>query len=468
MRAISIIFIMMFWLICLNSTRAQTWTAIPKMTTPVTPSLFFQYDNNSFPPYKHYVGVGINNITPSAFFHIYEPLPSVDALFQTEATQGGSTLGFIKHWFTSSSVKYGFYESSLTGSEVQNYFQDPVIFGNMTISGTLINHTSFLTGYGNGFINFIMGPAVANDTVIPLSIRRTGIRVRTNMVTDSLQLLTNPGLNKVLVSDANGRGDWTDASTFGDNKWLINKDSDIYANPLRHHVGIGFQNSNEKIYQMFSILNGNILLTRNTSTIKSPMNKPGSIGEAPTSKNGSILFGDTVYGSNTLGEWGIEYETNDSTYASNGLNFWKPYSSGNGGGDHYLYLRNDGNIGIGTNKTLGYKLAIAGGILCNEVKVRKFAADWPDYVLKDEYKMQDLSELAAYINEHQRLPEMPSAKEVSENGVDVGAMDVTLVKKIEELTKYLLEQQKQILDQQNKLIDQQKQIDELKRIIENK
>jgi hypothetical protein len=67
----------------------------------------------------------------------------------------------------------------------------------------------------------------------------------------------------------------------------------------------------------------------------------------------------------------------------------------------------------------------------------------------------------AYINKNQHLADMPSAKEVSENGVDLGEMDVTLVKKIEELTKY-------IIDQQNMLTEQQKQIDELKQKIENR
>jgi len=418
--------------------------------TNITNSQLFQYQ----PAYTSFNNLGLrfngNTYPVTAAFQIKDSLYQDRALFQVD----GVNVGSIKLWNNDGSTKYGIWQSSQTGISVLNYFQDPVKFGNMTISGTRANYTSFITGYGNGLINFIMGPTVAGDTIIPLSIRRNGIRVRTNIITDSFQLLTNPGLGKVLVSDADGNANWTDGSNFSDNKWLYNKDSDIYANPLRKHVGIGFQSSNEKIYQMLHVVDGNILISRSPTVTK-----------APSSKNGSVLFSDYVSDTNQLGEWGIEYETNDTVYAANGLNFWKPYSSGHPG-NNYLFLRNDGNFGIGTNNTFGYKLGVAGSIICTELKVRKFA-DWPDYVLKDDYKLKPLNELAEYINEHQRLPEMPSAKEVSEHGVNVGEMDVTLVKKIEELTKYLLDQQKQLLDQQSLLLDQQKQINDLKQKIES-
>ena len=55
-----------------------------------------------------------------------------------------------------------------------------------------------------------------------------------------------------------------------------------------------------------------------------------------------------------------------------------------------------------------------------------------------------LSELARYILENKHLPDVPSAKEVKEDGIKVGEMDATLLKKVEELTLYILQQQKQI------------------------
>jgi hypothetical protein len=432
-------------LLSVNFINAQPYYTIRKYDAlnNFTSSQLFQYSLGSF----NNMALLYNGAPyiPSATFQIKGDINASHPLFQVDGISG-SNLGSIKLWKFDGTTYYGIYESSIAGLPGRNYFQDPVIFGlptsSMFIDATTPNETRFTSStYANQF-KFMLDPGTPSTNNLPLTISSNGIVVHDTTVTDEFRLTTNPGLNKVLVSDNSGYGTWQNILVSDNTKWLFNKDSDIYSNPSRHHVGIGFQNSSQRIYQMLQILNGNILLTHNTSTI-----------EAPTSKNGSILFGDSVSASNTLGEWGIEYETNDTaTYATKGLNFWKPYSSRNGG-DHYLYLRNDGNIGIGTANTFGYKLGVAGSIICTELKVRKLA-DWPDYVLKDDYILTPLCEVEAYINKNQHLADMPSAKEVSENGINIGDMDVTLVKKIEELTKYI--------------IDQQKQIDELKQKIENR
>jgi len=52
--------------------------------------------------------------------------------------------------------------------------------------------------------------------------------------------------------------------------------------------------------------------------------------------------------------------------------------------------------------------------------------------------------LKQYIKQNSRLPEIPSAKEVEENGINLGEMQGKLLMKIEELTLYILDLQKQI------------------------
>jgi len=52
--------------------------------------------------------------------------------------------------------------------------------------------------------------------------------------------------------------------------------------------------------------------------------------------------------------------------------------------------------------------------------------------------------LKQYIKQNSRLPEIPSAKEVEENGINLGEMQGKLLLKIEELTLYILDLQKQI------------------------
>ena len=104
-----------------------------------------------------------------------------------------------------------------------------------------------------------------------------------------------------------------------------------------------------------------------------------------------------------------------------------------------LLIDENGNVGIGTDNP-GNKLEVNGTIRTKKVKVE--ATNWPDYVFAESYKLQTLSEVEAFIQKNQHLPEVPSVKEVGREGLDLGAMDATLLKKVEELTLYLIEQNK--------------------------
>jgi len=55
-----------------------------------------------------------------------------------------------------------------------------------------------------------------------------------------------------------------------------------------------------------------------------------------------------------------------------------------------------------------------------------------------------LEETKAYIDANKHLPEVPSAKEMEKNGVQLGEMNLLLLKKVEELTLHLIEQEEQI------------------------
>ena len=54
-----------------------------------------------------------------------------------------------------------------------------------------------------------------------------------------------------------------------------------------------------------------------------------------------------------------------------------------------------------------------------------------------------MSEVEAFINQNSHLPEVPSATEVAEKGIDVGVMNTKLLQKVEELTLYLIEMKKE-------------------------
>lgn len=128
---------------------------------------------------------------------------------------------------------------------------------------------------------------------------------------------------------------------------------------------------------------------------------------------------------------------------------------------------NTGNIGIGTTAPGQYKLAVEGTIGARKVKVTQ--SSWADYVFENNYKLPTLKEVELFIRQNKHLPGVPSAKEVGENGLDLGDNQAVLLKKIEELTLYILEQNKQIenLEKSDRkkdeiLISLQKQIEEIR------
>lgn len=110
-----------------------------------------------------------------------------------------------------------------------------------------------------------------------------------------------------------------------------------------------------------------------------------------------------------------------------------------------MIINNSGNVGIGiTNVPTDYRLAVAGNIICERVVVKLQSSGWPDYVFTPSYHRASLSEVEKYINQNHHLPNIPSAKEVAERGIDVGSMNTKFMEKIEELTLYLIEQNKKL------------------------
>ncbi len=84
-----------------------------------------------------------------------------------------------------------------------------------------------------------------------------------------------------------------------------------------------------------------------------------------------------------------------------------------------------------------------GKVYATEINVR-LASEFPDYVFEDSYKLLSLKSLETYIQENKKLPNMPSAKEVGNKGMNVGQINTLLVEKVEELTLYTIQQQKLI------------------------
>ncbi len=105
-----------------------------------------------------------------------------------------------------------------------------------------------------------------------------------------------------------------------------------------------------------------------------------------------------------------------------------------------------GNVGIGTTAQASYRLAVNGNIHTKEVKVD--LDGWADYVFSEGYQLPTLEEVKKHIDEKGHLPNIPSAKEVETNGIQLGEMNKLLLEKIEELTLYVIELKKENKKQQ--------------------
>jgi hypothetical protein len=106
-----------------------------------------------------------------------------------------------------------------------------------------------------------------------------------------------------------------------------------------------------------------------------------------------------------------------------------------------FYIKSTGEVGIGTTNPQA-KLAVNGDIFSKKVKVTQ--SGWPDYVFAPGYRLRPLSEVELFIKHHHHLPDVPSAATVEKDGLDLGDNQATLLKKIEELTLYLIAQNKKL------------------------
>ena len=113
------------------------------------------------------------------------------------------------------------------------------------------------------------------------------------------------------------------------------------------------------------------------------------------------------------------------------------------------WFNNPHNFGIGTT-TPHYKLDVNGTIHATEILVS--IPTGADFVFDKNYSLPTLKDVEAYIKDQKHLPDIQSADEMEQNGVNLNELTIQLLQKVEELTLYIIEQDKRIeeLEQQLK------------------
>jgi hypothetical protein len=131
----------------------------------------------------------------------------------------------------------------------------------------------------------------------------------------------------------------------------------------------------------------------------------------------------------------------------------------------YLNPGTQGAVLIGNHdlsKIGTHKLIVNGSILSTKAVV-KLNGNWPDYVFKPDYKLRPLPEVESYIKQYSHLPEVTSAADAEKNGIDLGASQAELLKKVEELTLYMIATNKKLEDQQQQIEQLKKKLDKAKK-----
>lgn len=109
----------------------------------------------------------------------------------------------------------------------------------------------------------------------------------------------------------------------------------------------------------------------------------------------------------------------------------------------YMIVKADGKVGIG-KQTPDSRLHVDGRIKAEEIIVENVTG--ADFVFEEEYDLRSLEDTKAFVKANKHLPEVPSAAEMAEDGLELKKMNILLLQKIEELTLHVIDLNERIME----------------------
>ena len=136
----------------------------------------------------------------------------------------------------------------------------------------------------------------------------------------------------------------------------------------------------------------------------------------------------------------------DWAFSLNQADEFRISKQGTGGPE--FTVAGDGTVKIGPGASTVYRLTPTGDIIISGALTQNGT---PDYVFDDGYPLMSLDRLGEFIESNGHLPNIPTAEDVSTNGLSTTTLQFRLLEKIEELTLYTLEQQNTIRQLEERL-----------------
>lgn len=326
-------------------------------------------------------------------------------------------------WHNPSPLEYGIYRTAGSWT-APDYQQLRINF----VTGILLDPG---TAYGKSYVDVrgnglrVTSGLVGIGTIAPSA--KLQVISSTNSSADNTMRLEAPAIGPIVSHIHHGStGDWYIRSASTSGKVVIQD----YDGAL---VGIGTDTPNGKlnIYSQSAFNSNEAAIGQDHIILRA--NDPGNGG----------YFGGLTWESGGRRRASIvaTRENDDADYV--GIAFFTQGVDGPGPIYESMRITRYGNVGIGTSAP-DAKLAVKGDIHAREVRVDMAGAVAGDYVFEKDYELISLPELEKYILKNKHLPEIPSAKQMDEAGLNLKEMNLLLLKKVEELTLHLIAMNKRV------------------------